>query len=62
MDAKFDAAKKLITVSFEYDPKKTYKLSKSEKNMLPASTGGFTLRVPNTEVTISLNAMAPKPE
>lgn len=60
MQAKFDAKAKEITVTFNYDPKATYKLSKSGKNMLPATTGGFTLRVPGTDVSISLNAMAPK--
>lgn len=62
MQAKFDPKAKEITVTFNYDPKTVYPLSKSEKNRLPATTGGFTLRVPGTDVTVSLNAMCPKGE
>lgn len=59
MQAKYDAAKKTITVSFSYDPKADYPNSKSGKNALVATSGGFTLRVDGTPVSISLNAMQP---
>ena len=59
MNAKYDAKSKTITVTFAYDPNKQYPASKSGKTNLAASTGGFTLKVPETVVSISLNATVP---
>ena len=58
MNAKYDAKTKTITVSFQYDPSKTYPVSKTGKSRMVGTTSGF-IPVAGTQVKLSANAILP---
>lgn len=45
----------IVTITFKYDPKAQYALSKSGKNRLIASSKG-NIRVPGTDLMVGCNA------
>ena len=61
MNVKYEAKTKTVTLTFAYDPNKTYPESSTKKTLMVASTGGFQSVDGAEGLKVSINATVPNP-